>query len=100
MDKCRGIAKNGYWPGGQLKERPSKIFTRNVGVVAYPEDDLKAIVDQTGSADWLMMGSDYPHAEGVKEPRIFADEACQGLSKEDTRKIMYENGMRFMALQP
>lgn len=98
MDKCRGIAKNGYWPGGQLPERPSKIFAKNVGVVAYPEDDLKSIVEQVGNADWVMMGSDYPHAEGVEEPRIFADEACAGLSEEDTRKVMFENGMRFMGL--
>jgi len=98
MDKCRGIAKNGYWPAGQLKERPSRIFARNIGVVAYPEDDLKSIIDQVGNADWVMMGSDYPHAEGVAEPRIFADEACRGLSTEDTRKVMYENGMRFMGL--
>jgi len=26
MDKSRSIARNGYWPCGQLKERPSKIF--------------------------------------------------------------------------
>jgi predicted TIM-barrel fold metal-dependent hydrolase len=44
------------------------------------------------------MGSDYPHAEGVEEPRVFADEACKGLSDADTRKIMFENGMRFMGL--
>lgn len=98
MDKCRGIAKNGFWPAGQLKERPSRIFAKHVSVVAYPEDDLKSIVDQTGNADWILMGSDYPHAEGVEEPRIFADEACRGLSEEHTRKIMYENGMRFMGL--
>ena len=98
MDKCRGIAKNGYWPGGQLKDRPSRIFARHVSVVAYPEDDLKAIVDQVGTSDWLLMGSDYPHSEGVAEPRIFADEACRDLSPEDTRKIMFENGMRFMGL--
>jgi predicted TIM-barrel fold metal-dependent hydrolase len=67
-------------------------------VVAYPEDDQKSIVDQVGSADWLLMGSDYPHAEGVEEPRIFAEEGCRELSAEDTRKIMYENGMRFMGL--
>ena len=46
------------------------------------------------------MGSDYPHAEGVETPRMFADEACRTLSEETTRKIMYENGMRFMGLQP
>lgn len=100
MNKCRGIAKNGYWPGGQLKDRPSRIFQQHVGVVAYPEDDLQSIIEQVGSADWLMMGSDYPHAEGVEEPRVFANEACRGLSPEDTRKIMYENGMRFMGLLP
>jgi predicted TIM-barrel fold metal-dependent hydrolase len=98
MDKCRGIAKNGHWPGGQLKDRPSRIFAEHVSVVAYPEDDLKAIIDQVGTSDWLLMGSDYPHAEGVEEPRVFADEACKGLSDADTRKIMFENGMRFMGL--
>jgi predicted TIM-barrel fold metal-dependent hydrolase len=71
---------------------------RNIGVVAYPEDDLKSIIDQVGNADWIMMGSDYPHAEGVEQPRAFADEACADLSPETTRKIMYENGMRFMGL--
>jgi predicted TIM-barrel fold metal-dependent hydrolase len=98
MDKCRGMAKNGYWPGGQLSERPSRIFMRHVRVVAYPEDDLALLVEQTAAADWILMGSDYPHSEGVAEPRLFADEACANLSPADTRKIMYENGMRFMGL--
>lgn len=98
MDKCRGIAKNGYWPGGQLKERPSKIFMRHVGVVAYPEDNLKLMIDQTNNSDWLMMGSDYPHAEGTETPRHFAAEACRDLTEEQTRKVMYENGMNFMGL--
>lgn len=98
MDKCRGIAKNGYWPGGQLRDRPSRIFMEHVGVVAYPEDDLKSIIDQVGNADWVMMGSDYPHAEGVETPRQFAKEACAGLTPETTRKVMYENGMAFMGL--
>jgi predicted TIM-barrel fold metal-dependent hydrolase len=98
MDKSRGMAKNGYWPCGQLSERPSRIFMRHVAVVAYPEDDIASLVEQTGSADWLLMGSDYPHSEGVEEPRQFADEACAGLSTADTRKVMYENGMRFVGL--
>lgn len=100
MDKCRGMAKNGYWPGGQLKDRPSRIFARNIAVVAYPEDNIKSIIEQVGNADWILMGSDYPHAEGVEQPRDFADEACKGISDGDTRKIMYENGMRFMGLTP
>jgi predicted TIM-barrel fold metal-dependent hydrolase len=67
-------------------------------VVAYPEDDLKKIIEQSGSYNWLLMGSDYPHSEGVEQPRMFANEACRDLTAEQTRAIMYENGMRFMGL--
>jgi hypothetical protein len=57
MDKCRGIAKNGYWPCGQLPERPSNIFKEHVFVVAYPEDDVDNITKRTGSSRYLVMGS-------------------------------------------
>jgi predicted TIM-barrel fold metal-dependent hydrolase len=97
MDKCRGMAKNGHWPGGQLKERPSHIFKRHVSVVAYPEDDLKSIIGAVGSHDFLIMGSDYPHAEGVPAPRDFADEACVPLTDAQTRGVMHDNGRRFLA---
>ena len=97
MDKCRGMAKNGYWPGGQLKERPSRIFKRHISVVAYPEDNIKQVIEQTGSADWIINGSDYPHSEGVPEPVDFVKEGCRGLSEEEIRKIMYDNGKNFIA---
>ena len=98
MDKMRGMAKNGYWPCGQLKERPSKIFKRHCYVVAYPEDNVKGIIDQVGSSEFLLMGSDYPHAEGVPEPRDFYAEALTDVAAADVRGIMYDNGKRFMRL--
>jgi predicted TIM-barrel fold metal-dependent hydrolase len=97
MDKVRGMAKNGYWPCGQLKERPSKIFKRHVWVVAYPEDDLRQIIDLAGgNCDWLVMGSDYPHAEGVPTPKDFVTEACHGLNEQQIRGIMHDNGWSFI----
>lgn len=99
MDKMRGMAKNGYWPCGQLKERPSKIFKRHCYVVAYPEDDVKGIVDKIGTADCILMGSDYPHAEGVPEPRDFYKEALTQLPPDQVRAIMYDNGRRFMPVR-
>lgn len=96
MDKMRGMAKNGYWPCGQLKERPSAIFKRHCYAVAYPEDDVKGIVERIGTSDCILMGSDYPHAEGVPEPRDFYAEALTELPEDDVRKIMYDNGKRFM----
>jgi predicted TIM-barrel fold metal-dependent hydrolase len=71
MDKSRGMGRNGPWIGGKLTERPSAIFQRHVRVAPYPEDDIPWIVDQLGSADSLVMGSDWPHAEGLAEPADF-----------------------------
>ena len=96
MDKMRGMAKNGFWPAGQLKERPSKIFKRHCWVVAYPEDDVKSVVERIGTSDCIVMGSDYPHAEGVPEPRDFYQEALTELPQEIARAIMYDNGRRLM----
>jgi len=96
MDKMRGMAKNGYWPCGQLPERASRIFKKHCFVVAYPEDDVKGIVERIGTADCILMGSDYPHAEGVPTPRDFYTEALSEMSAEQVRAIMYENGKRFM----
>jgi predicted TIM-barrel fold metal-dependent hydrolase len=100
MDKSRGIAKNGYWPCGQLKERPSTIFKEHISVVAYPEDDVKGIIERIGTSKCLLMGSDYPHAEGVAEPRAFADEALQGVSPSDMRAIMYDNARALVPAEP
>jgi predicted TIM-barrel fold metal-dependent hydrolase len=97
MDKMRGMARQGYWPCGQLKERPSKIFMRNVKVVAFPEDDLRKMIDETGSSDWLMMGSDYPHTEGVTEPKGFMRDQKGVLTDDEIRKIMYDNGRGVLA---
>jgi predicted TIM-barrel fold metal-dependent hydrolase len=92
------MSRLGYWPCGQLKERPSAIFRRHIGVVAYPEDDLKNIIEQCdGDARFLIMGSDYPHSEGVPEPRDFLKEACAGLTEQQTRQVMYQNGKDFIA---
>ena len=96
MDKMRGMARSGFWPCGQLNERPSAIFKKHCFVVAYPEDNVKQIVAEIGTADCLLMGSDYPHAEGIPTPREFVAEALQGLSDEDVRKIMHDNGRRML----
>ena len=96
MDKMRGMAKNGYWPRGQLKERPSRIFRRHCYVVAYPEDDVKGIVEKIGGSECLLMGSDYPHAEGVPTPRDFYHEALRELPAKDVVAIMHDNGRRLL----
>jgi predicted TIM-barrel fold metal-dependent hydrolase len=98
MDKVRGMARGGYWPAGQLADRPSNIFKQFVTVVAYPEDNIKTIIDLTGTSDFLVMGSDYPHAEGVPRPAEFANEALKDVSARDMEAVMYGNGKKLMAM--
>ena len=97
MDKSRGMGRNGPWIGGKLTERPSQIFKRHVRVVPYPEDDIPAIVDSLGYDDCLVMGSDFPHAEGLAEPADFV-KLLDPLDDAAKRRIMRDNADQL--LQP
>ncbi len=91
MDKSRGMGRNGPWIGGPLKERPSAIFQRHVRVSPYPEDDVVEIVRQLkGDARCLVMGSDFPHAEGLAEPHTFVN-LLDGLDDDTRHAIMRGN---------
>ncbi len=93
MDKSRGMGRNGPWIGGKLTETPSEIFRRHVGVVPYPEDDTPAIVESLGYDECLLMGSDYPHAEGLAEPADFV-KLLDPLDDAAKKRIMRDNADR------
>jgi predicted TIM-barrel fold metal-dependent hydrolase len=93
MDKSRGMGRNGPWLGGQLEERPSAIFKRHVRVVPYPEDDTIGLIESLGTDQTLLMGSDWPHAEGLREPADFYNKV-DGLDETTKRNFLRENGIR------
>jgi predicted TIM-barrel fold metal-dependent hydrolase len=93
MDKSRGMGRNGPWIGGKLTERPSAIFLRHVRVAPYPEDDIPKIVRDLPDVDCLVMGSDFPHAEGLAEPAEFAG-LVSTLTAEQQRKILRDNAVK------
>jgi len=97
MDKSRGMARRGPWLGGQLKERPSQIFKNHVRVVPYPEDDTISLAERLGGVDCLVMGSDWPHAEGLREPADFYTKV-EGLGEDARRKFLRENGKQLLGL--
>jgi predicted TIM-barrel fold metal-dependent hydrolase len=90
MDKSRGMGRNGPWKGGKLTERPSEMFRRHVRVAPYPEDDIAWIVDNLKQSDSIVMGSDFPHAEGLAEPADFV-KLLDGLSGDVQRRILRDN---------
>jgi predicted TIM-barrel fold metal-dependent hydrolase len=96
MDKSRGMGRNGPWLGGPLTERPSAIFKQFVRVVPYPEDDTVSLVDRLGTTDCLVMGSDWPHAEGLREPADFFAKV-EGLGEQNRRRFLRDNGLALLA---
>jgi predicted TIM-barrel fold metal-dependent hydrolase len=91
MDKSRGMGRNGPWIGGPLSERPSAVFKEFVRVAPYPEDDIPRIVaDLEGDDRCLVMGSDFPHAEGLAEPASF-EKLLADLPEAAQRRILREN---------
>ena len=89
MDKMYGMGRNGPWLGGRLTERPSGVFRRHVSVSPYHEEDVVALAGVLG-AQGVVFGSDYPHPEGLAEPRDFAD-ALTPLDPADRERILGAN---------
>jgi predicted TIM-barrel fold metal-dependent hydrolase len=96
MDKSRGMGRNGPWIGGKLPERPSSVFLRHVRVTPYPEDDIAKIVRDLPDVGCLVMGSDFPHAEGLAEPAQFAD-LLTDLTPTDQQRILRDNAEKLFA---
>jgi predicted TIM-barrel fold metal-dependent hydrolase len=79
---------------------PVETFRRHVWVAPFYEDDLAAVKDTIG-IEHLLFGSDWPHAEGLAEPRLFAEDLRRnGFDQDEIRIIMSDNGRQLAALRP
>lgn len=89
LNKAAMWGRFGDWPGGALPAHPSEMFKRNVYVVPFHEDNTLELVKRIG-VDRVVMGSDFPHAEGLAEPSEF-EESLEALDAGSVRKIMRDN---------
>ena len=63
--------KKSYGQTPQLyPEDPRETFRRHVWVSPFYEDELASLLKLLG-ADHILMGSDFPHAEGLAEPASY-----------------------------
>ncbi|MGH9276278.1 MAG: amidohydrolase family protein [Acidimicrobiales bacterium] len=77
-----------------FEEDPVEVFKRCIFVHPFHEDDPVGLCKVIG-ADNVLFGSDYPHPEGMSDPITFVDD-LEGLSPEDTAKVMGGNLSRLM----
>ncbi len=89
MDKMKGMGRNGPWIGGYVKGPASEILKRHVFVSPYHEEDILALVKLLGASQ-VLFGSDFPHPEGLAEPREFA-EPIRSLPADQLKAVMRGN---------
>ncbi len=77
-------------PFRALADRPSEYFLRQVRVAALPYEMPNRLVPKVGD-DTFMIGSDWPHAEGVADPMAAAQRAVAGLGDRARENILGAN---------
>ncbi|MGH3957732.1 amidohydrolase family protein [Mycobacterium sp.] len=80
------------FPGGD----PVEEIKNRIHISPFYEDGISDLVDLIG-VERVLYGSDYPHPEGLAQPRHYAD-ALQYLSVDDQAKIMGGNLTRLMSV--
>jgi predicted TIM-barrel fold metal-dependent hydrolase len=83
---------------GYFKEDPVETFRRHVWINPFWEDDLESVVEWMG-ADRVVFGSDWPHIEGLPEPRDYLRET-KNLDPADRRLVLHDNAVALGTLQP
>mgnify|MGYP000086873324 CR=1 FL=1 len=83
---------------GYYKEDPVELFKKHCWVNPFWEDNIKELVELIG-ADSVILGSDFPHMEGMANPRDLLEE-LDGISVADQEKILYTNAVGLNQLQP
>ena len=94
MDKMGGMGRNGPWPGGRIREKPSAILRRHVFVSPYHEEDIPELARTLGASQ-VLFGSDFPHPEGLAGAGRFAEEIAE-LPAAEQRLILRDNALRLV----
>jgi predicted TIM-barrel fold metal-dependent hydrolase len=90
------VARHGA-PVHALAERPSEYFRRQVRVAALPYEAPAYLVRKVG-AGTFMIGSDWPHAEGVADPGGDNRASVAALPEADRAMVLSGNAAWLLGL--
>jgi len=85
-----GLNRAGYQRPGYFASDPVEQFKQHVWVAPFWEDNLVEVVGHLG-ADHVLFGSDYPHPEGLAEPRHYEKIATELGDPVSERKVLWDN---------
>ena len=96
LDKGYRLGYGMEWLGGRPDDLPSEVFKRHISITPFFGDDIPLVMDLLGP-DRVLLGSDWPHPEGVAEPSEFLDQ-LPGRSQTVLKGFMRDNGARIFGL--
>jgi predicted TIM-barrel fold metal-dependent hydrolase len=77
---------------GAFGSDPIQSLREHVWVAPFYEDDMAGVKAAIG-VEHILFGSDWPHAEGLAEPRSFAEDLSRhGFTEAEIRTVMSDNG--------
>ncbi|MFC5749070.1 amidohydrolase family protein [Actinomadura rugatobispora] len=82
---------------GYFKNHPREVFAEHVWVTPFWEDRIDDLLADVRT-DRLLLGSDWPHAEGVAQPVDFITESLGSLDEHDVRRISHDNALEVLGL--
>lgn len=88
MDKAHRSGKGSKF-SPRLPDWPSKVLQQHLYVTPFHEEDVVGLA-QYLPVERIILGSDYPHAEGMPHPSTYA-KRLEPLGAEATKAIMGEN---------
>ncbi len=81
-------------------EDPRETFKRHVWVSPFYEDELGSLLELVGVGH-IIMGSDYPHVEGLAEPASYIKDLENfDYTPEQCRTVMRDNGLALSVRRP
>lgn len=82
---------------GFFPNHPRDVFGRHVWVAPFWEDRIDELVADV-RVERLLLGSDWPHAEGTRQPADFIAESLSSLPEADVRRVARDNARELLAL--
>jgi predicted TIM-barrel fold metal-dependent hydrolase len=82
---------------GYFENHPRDVFGEHVWVTPFWEDDVADLLADLRE-DRVLLGSDWPHAEGTRQPVDFVTETLSGLPDQVVRRIALDNALDLLNL--
>jgi predicted TIM-barrel fold metal-dependent hydrolase len=97
MDRAAKSGRTGRWLGGPIQDRPSDLFRRHFRIAPFFDEEIAVLAEAIGW-DRIVLGSDFPHPEGLPNPWSFFQSTP--FDVEQARLVGRDNALGLLTQAP